>query len=168
VPLCPPQTPHAASTRTRAAAVGSQRLTAELRHGPNVTLDPCCWIPGFQLHYIFTQLYFQVLLLRIFVSLHFVWKQVIVMSISMLCFTCSVPNSHWMMKHVALLPNLNYLFPCCTPYDIYRTSECRLFLRINHANYATQYNITTVLGHLTYASALSFIDGWAPRLCWTW
>jgi hypothetical protein len=33
VPLCPPQTPHAAHTRTRAAEVGSQRLTAELRHG---------------------------------------------------------------------------------------------------------------------------------------
>jgi hypothetical protein len=28
VPLCPPQTQHAALTRTRAAAVGSQRLTA--------------------------------------------------------------------------------------------------------------------------------------------
>jgi hypothetical protein len=28
LPLCPPQTPHAAATRTRAAAVGSQRLTA--------------------------------------------------------------------------------------------------------------------------------------------
>jgi hypothetical protein len=28
VPLCPPQTPHAARTRTRATAVGSQRLTA--------------------------------------------------------------------------------------------------------------------------------------------
>jgi hypothetical protein len=28
VPLCPPQTPHAARTRTRAATVGSQRLTA--------------------------------------------------------------------------------------------------------------------------------------------
>jgi hypothetical protein len=28
VPLCPPQTPHAARSRTRAAAVGSQRLTA--------------------------------------------------------------------------------------------------------------------------------------------
>jgi hypothetical protein len=33
MPLCPPQTPHAARTRTRVAAVGSQRLTAELRHG---------------------------------------------------------------------------------------------------------------------------------------
>jgi hypothetical protein len=33
VPLCPSQTPHAARTRTRAAAAGSQRLTAELRHG---------------------------------------------------------------------------------------------------------------------------------------
>jgi hypothetical protein len=33
VTLCPPQTPHAARTRTRVAAVGSQRLTAELRHG---------------------------------------------------------------------------------------------------------------------------------------
>jgi hypothetical protein len=28
VPLRPPQTPHVARTRTRAAAVGSQRLTA--------------------------------------------------------------------------------------------------------------------------------------------
>jgi hypothetical protein len=28
VPLCPPQTPNAVRTRTRAAAVGSQRLTA--------------------------------------------------------------------------------------------------------------------------------------------
>jgi hypothetical protein len=28
MPLCPPQTPHAARTRTRAAEVGSQRLTA--------------------------------------------------------------------------------------------------------------------------------------------
>jgi hypothetical protein len=33
VPLCPPQTPHAARTRTRAAAVGSQRQPLELRHG---------------------------------------------------------------------------------------------------------------------------------------
>jgi hypothetical protein len=33
VPLCRPQTTHTARTRTRAAAVGSQRLTAELRHG---------------------------------------------------------------------------------------------------------------------------------------
>jgi hypothetical protein len=31
VPLCPSQTPHSARTRTRAAAMGSQRLTAELR-----------------------------------------------------------------------------------------------------------------------------------------
>jgi hypothetical protein len=28
MPLCPPQIPHAARTRTRAAVVGSQRLTA--------------------------------------------------------------------------------------------------------------------------------------------
>jgi hypothetical protein len=28
VPLCPPQTPQASRTRTRAAAMGSQRLTA--------------------------------------------------------------------------------------------------------------------------------------------
>jgi hypothetical protein len=28
VPLCPPQTPHAGRTRTRAAAMRSQRLTA--------------------------------------------------------------------------------------------------------------------------------------------
>jgi hypothetical protein len=40
VPPCPPQTPHAARTRTRAVAVGSQRLTAELRHGLSLQLDP--------------------------------------------------------------------------------------------------------------------------------
>jgi hypothetical protein len=33
VPLCPPQTPHADRTRTRAAAVGSQLYSPELRHG---------------------------------------------------------------------------------------------------------------------------------------
>jgi hypothetical protein len=33
VPLCPLQTPHAARTRTRAAAVGSQRLTNYLSYG---------------------------------------------------------------------------------------------------------------------------------------
>jgi hypothetical protein len=35
VPLCPPQTPHAARTRTRAAAVGSQRLTASATARPS-------------------------------------------------------------------------------------------------------------------------------------
>jgi hypothetical protein len=39
VPLCPPQTPHATRTRTRAAGVGSQRLTAELRHGQRLHLS---------------------------------------------------------------------------------------------------------------------------------
>jgi hypothetical protein len=39
VPLCPPQTPHPARMRTRAAAVGSQRLTAELRHGLSEHVD---------------------------------------------------------------------------------------------------------------------------------
>jgi hypothetical protein len=39
VPLCPQQSPHAARTRTRVAAVGSQRLTAELRHGPLVAVS---------------------------------------------------------------------------------------------------------------------------------
>jgi hypothetical protein len=34
VPLCPPQTPHAARTRTRAAAAGSQRLTASATARP--------------------------------------------------------------------------------------------------------------------------------------
>jgi hypothetical protein len=49
VPLCPPQTPHAARTRNRAAAVGSQRLTAELRHGPNKLQQQkiaCCLLPA--------------------------------------------------------------------------------------------------------------------------
>jgi hypothetical protein len=32
--LCPPQTPHAARTRIRAAAVGSQRLTASATARP--------------------------------------------------------------------------------------------------------------------------------------
>jgi hypothetical protein len=34
LPLCPPQNPHAARTRTRAAAVGSQRLTARATARP--------------------------------------------------------------------------------------------------------------------------------------
>jgi hypothetical protein len=38
VRLRPPQIPHAARTRTRAAAVGSQRLTTELWHGLGGTL----------------------------------------------------------------------------------------------------------------------------------
>jgi hypothetical protein len=42
VPLCPPQTPHAARTRTRAAAVGSQHLTAELWHGLALCWSPSC------------------------------------------------------------------------------------------------------------------------------
>jgi hypothetical protein len=33
VPLCPPQTPHAARTQNRAAGVGSQRLTAVSQYG---------------------------------------------------------------------------------------------------------------------------------------
>jgi hypothetical protein len=50
VPLCPPQTPHAARRRTRAAAVGSQRLTAWATARPAIDLssvhvkqqfDPC-------------------------------------------------------------------------------------------------------------------------------
>jgi hypothetical protein len=40
LPLCPQQIPHAARTRTWAAAVGSHRLTAELRHGHKVTIKP--------------------------------------------------------------------------------------------------------------------------------
>jgi hypothetical protein len=38
VPLCPPQTPHAARTRTRAGAVGSQRLTASATAWPSLSL----------------------------------------------------------------------------------------------------------------------------------
>jgi hypothetical protein len=38
VPLCPPQTPHAVRTRTRAAAMGSQRLTAWATARPPDTL----------------------------------------------------------------------------------------------------------------------------------
>jgi hypothetical protein len=34
MPLCPPQTPHAARTRTRAAAVGSRWLTAWAKAQP--------------------------------------------------------------------------------------------------------------------------------------
>jgi hypothetical protein len=37
LPLCPPQTPHTARTRTRAAAVGSQWLTARATARPNVS-----------------------------------------------------------------------------------------------------------------------------------
>jgi hypothetical protein len=38
VPLCPPQTTHAVRTRTRAAAVGSQRLTAWTTARPSTPL----------------------------------------------------------------------------------------------------------------------------------
>jgi hypothetical protein len=38
VPLCPPQIPHAARTRTRAAEVGSQRLTASATARPAESL----------------------------------------------------------------------------------------------------------------------------------
>jgi hypothetical protein len=40
VPLCPPQTPHAAWKRTRTAEVGSQRLTAwtTVRPSPQLSL----------------------------------------------------------------------------------------------------------------------------------
>jgi hypothetical protein len=40
VPLCQPHTPHAARTRSRAAAVGSQRLTAWATARP--CMDLCC------------------------------------------------------------------------------------------------------------------------------
>jgi hypothetical protein len=46
VPLCPPQTPHAARTKTRAAAVGSQRLTAWATARPASNFVPrsrCMW-----------------------------------------------------------------------------------------------------------------------------
>jgi hypothetical protein len=39
--LCPPQTPHAAHTQTRAAAVGRQHLTAELWHGLHLQHTLC-------------------------------------------------------------------------------------------------------------------------------
>jgi hypothetical protein len=42
VPLSPLQTPHAARTRTRAAAVGSQRLTASVTARPSVDLEGTC------------------------------------------------------------------------------------------------------------------------------
>jgi hypothetical protein len=42
VPLCPPQTPYAARTRTRAAAMGSQRLTASATARPS-TIVTCSY-----------------------------------------------------------------------------------------------------------------------------
>jgi hypothetical protein len=41
VPLCPPQTSHAARNRTRAAAVGSQRLTDRDTARPLLQLIEC-------------------------------------------------------------------------------------------------------------------------------
>jgi hypothetical protein len=41
--------PHAARTRTRAAAVGCQRLTAELLHGHNNTLNVTHSNPGLKM-----------------------------------------------------------------------------------------------------------------------
>jgi hypothetical protein len=56
VPLCAPQTPHIARTRTRAAAVGSQRITAwatarpitsncNVFHWPRYIVSCCSWFP---------------------------------------------------------------------------------------------------------------------------
>jgi hypothetical protein len=39
MPLCPPQNPHAARTRTRAAAMGSPRLTASAMARPGYCLN---------------------------------------------------------------------------------------------------------------------------------
>jgi hypothetical protein len=44
VPLCSPQNPHAVRTRTRAAAVGSQLLTA------SATAWPCNFTEEYQCH----------------------------------------------------------------------------------------------------------------------
>jgi hypothetical protein len=44
VPLCPPQTPHVAWTRIRAAAVGSQRLINRLSYGTAVSPKTQHWI----------------------------------------------------------------------------------------------------------------------------
>jgi hypothetical protein len=40
LPLCPPQTPHGGRMRTRAAAVGSQRLTAWATPRPRTNIRP--------------------------------------------------------------------------------------------------------------------------------
>jgi hypothetical protein len=45
LPLCPPQTPHAARTETRAAEVGRQRLTALAKARPKIRR----YIPHYQL-----------------------------------------------------------------------------------------------------------------------
>jgi hypothetical protein len=44
VPLCPPQTTHAARTRTRTASVGSQRLTAWATSRPWLNVATICKI----------------------------------------------------------------------------------------------------------------------------
>jgi hypothetical protein len=56
VPLCSPQTPHAARTRTRAAAVGSQRLTAWATARPNGLVTVHFWailvnVPSYLISY---------------------------------------------------------------------------------------------------------------------
>jgi hypothetical protein len=43
VPLCPPQTSHAARTRTRATAAGSQRITAWATARPIYDSKSFCW-----------------------------------------------------------------------------------------------------------------------------
>jgi hypothetical protein len=61
LPLCPPQTPHAVRRRTRAAAVGSQRLTAELRHGLWRYICDCMFQVGQNEH--FTEILYWISLL---------------------------------------------------------------------------------------------------------
>jgi hypothetical protein len=67
--LCPPQTPHAARTRTRAAAVGSQRLTAWATARPHQFRSFCGGESGLnfcsrsiciQLHALFTRELFHI------------------------------------------------------------------------------------------------------------
>jgi hypothetical protein len=57
MPLCPPQTPHAAQTRTRTAAVGSQRVTAWATARPNLILVTGKYIDALvrtqPVHYVF-------------------------------------------------------------------------------------------------------------------
>jgi hypothetical protein len=96
VPLCPPQTPHAARTRTRAAAVGSQRLTAELRHG----LSSKVAVQGldFMAHPLYIHILCRTEFLVVKINVHYIWfvvlRAVVMKSSSSWDTTpCSHPSS---------------------------------------------------------------------------
>jgi hypothetical protein len=102
VPLCPPQTPHAARTRTRAAAVGSQRLTAELRHG---------LVLVFILVFVFPLVVLSVLYPRIYAAWYSLYGKLIRLTLWLTVATSGQNDwrvaCHWFIRGLCFNPPAN-------------------------------------------------------------